>query len=143
MMDAVKQKMAEQGIGTLSVNNDSLISMGFALGKINLTYSAKSSLDEKREFFRSVYSPLISEAVLESKKDIVLMMNGVYGVMLEINGKTYEVMYLPVEILKTNDGVKDISFAQFVSLIERYNRKAKNPVLDTLEKMKKVLRTSY
>ncbi len=142
-LKAAEKKLADHGIATVRMKNNDLISVGLAQGNSQNTYSPNSSLDEKRNFFKSIYAPLISLAIIESKNDIQIMMNGVYGIMLEIDEKKYEVMYLPLDIQKTKDGVKDISFAQFISLIERYNRKAKNPVLVTLEKMKKVQNTTY
>lgn len=125
------------------MDSNDLITMGIVQGKSPVAYPVNGSLDEQRRFFRSIYAPLISEAVLESKNDIEIMMNGAYGIMLKVNEKKYEVMYLAIDKQKTSDGIKDISFAQFVSLIERYNRRAENPVIITLEKMKEVLRTAY
>jgi len=140
---AAEKKLAEHGIATVRMRNNDLISMGLSQGNSQATYSPNSSLDEKRKFFQSIYAPLISEAIIESKNDIEIMMNGVYGIALRLNGKEYEVMYLPLDIQKTKDGIKDISFAQFISLLERYNRNAENPVLVSLEKMKKVQNTTY
>lgn len=143
MMKELKKKFADFGIDMQQMENNDLITMGIAQGKSPATYPVNGSLSDQREFFRSIYAPLISEAVIESKNDIEIIMNGVYGIVLNVNEKEYEVMYLAIDKQKTSDGIKDISFAQFVSLIERYNRKAKNPVITTLQKMKEVLRTAY
>lgn len=143
MMKELKKKFADLGIDMQQANNKELIDMGKAQGESPVTYPVNGSLSDQRKFFRSIYAPLISEAVLESKNDIEIMMNGAYGIMLKVNEKKYEVMYLAIDKQKTSDGIKDISFAQFVSLIERYNRRAENPVLITLEKMKEVLRTAH
>ncbi|MEY8537670.1 hypothetical protein AALM99_04330 [Lactococcus muris] len=142
-MRELKKKFSDLNIDMQQVDNKTLIDMGKAQGESPATYPVNGSISDQRKFFRSIYAPLISEAVIESKHDIKIMMNGVYGIMLKVNGKEYEVMYLAIDKQKTSDGIKDISFAQFVSLIERYNRRAENPVLITLEKMKKVLRTAY
>lgn len=143
MTKELKKKFADLGIDMQQADSNNLIAMGIAQGKSHVAYPVNGSLDEQRRFFRSIYAPLISKVVLESKNDIEIMMNGVYGIMLKVNEKKYEVMYLAIDKQKTSDGIKDISFAQFVSLIERYNRRAENPVLITLEKMKEVLRTAY
>lgn len=143
MMKELKNKFAALGIGIQEANDKTLIATGIAQGKSPATYPVNGSLSDQREFFRSIYAPLISEAVIESKNDIEIIMNGVYGIVLKVNEKEYEVMYLAIDKQKTSDGIKDISFAQFVSLIERYNRKAKNPIITALQKMKEVLRTAY
>lgn len=143
MMKELKKKFADFGIDMQQMENNDLITMGIAQGKSPATYPVNGSLSDQREFFRSIYAPLISEVVIESKNDIEIIMNGVYGIVLNVNEKEYEVMYLAIDKQKTSDGIKDISFAQFVSLIERYNRRAPNPVIATLEKMKEVLRTAY